>query len=317
MKKLLSILSLSILAMSNAQAQTIDTLKKIKESGSIVIGVRDSSSPFSYTPDGGANYVGYSVEICDKIASATQRKLGMPVLQRFYQPVVPATRITHLASGKIDLECGSTTNNIERQKVVSFGPTTFVTAARMIVKKSSGIVKFDDLKGKTVVSTSGTTSLRQLNELNTQRNLGITVVKGKDHAEGFSMVEAGRADAFVMDDILLASLAANSKNPDEFLIPEESLSVEPYSIVLRKDDPEFQAIVDQTIKNLFSSGDINRIYDKWFMQAIPPKEVRLRVPMSGALKAAVANPTKSGDPTAYASLPQNQRDAMKKKIARL
>jgi glutamate/aspartate transport system substrate-binding protein len=312
MKKLLIAMAVAGLALSTAQAQTSGTLKKIKDSGKIVIGVRDASIPFSYTPDG-KTYVGYSVDLCDKIASAAQRKLGMTELQRIYQPVTSATRIPLMANGTIDLECGSTTNNLDRQKQVSFAPTTFITANRLLAKKTSNVTKLDDLKGKTMVSTNGTTNLRQVNELNTQRNLGMTIMTGKDHGESFLMVETGRAVAFAMDDILLASLAANSKNPGDFMISSEALSVEPYGLMLRRDDPEFQAVADQAIKNVFSSGEIKRIYDKWFMTAIPPKNITLNIPMSGQLQAAVANPTNSGDPAAYAAVPQAQQDTMKKK----
>ncbi len=313
-KPLLVLAGIAALAVATtgAQAQSGGTLKKIKDSGKIVIGVRDASIPFSYTPDG-KTYVGYSVELCDKIASAAQRKLGMTELQRVYQPVTSATRIPLMANGTIDLECGSTTNNVDRQKQVSFAPTTFVTANRLLAKKSSNIAKLEDMKGKTLVSTNGTTNLRQVNELNTQRNLGMTIMTGKDHGESFLMVETGRAVAFAMDDILLASLAANSKTPGDYAITSEALSVEPYGIMLRKDDAEFQAVADQAIANVFSGGEIKRIYDKWFMQGIPPKGIVLNIPMSGQLQAAIAKPTNSGDPAAYAAVPAAQQQTMSKK----
>jgi glutamate/aspartate transport system substrate-binding protein len=313
-KHLLALASLTVLALAatGAQAQSSGTLKKIKDSGKIVIGVRDASIPFSYTPDG-KTYVGYSVELCDKIATATQRKLGLTEMQRVYQPVTSATRIPLMANGTIDLECGSTTNNLDRQKQVSFAPTTFVTANRLLAKKSSNVATLEDMKGKTLVSTNGTTNLRQVNELNTQRNLGMTIMTGKDHGESFLMVETGRAVAFAMDDILLASLAANSKSPADYSITTEALSVEPYGIMLRKDDAEFQAVADQAIGNVFSSGEIKRIYDKWFMQPIPPKNITLNIPMSGQLQAVVAKPTNSGDPSAYAAVPTAQQQTMSKK----
>jgi glutamate/aspartate transport system substrate-binding protein len=313
-KHLLALASLTVLviAATGAQAQSTGTLKKIKDSGKIVIGVRDASIPFSYTPDG-KTYVGYSVELCDKIATAVQRKLGLTEMQRVYQPVTSATRIPLMANGTIDLECGSTTNNLDRQKQVSFAPTTFVTANRLLAKKSSNVATLDDMKGKTLVSTNGTTNLRQVNELNTQRSLGMTIMTGKDHGESFLMVETGRAVAFAMDDILLASLAANSKSPADYSITSEALSVEPYGIMLRKDDPEFQAVADQAIANVFSSGDIKRIYDTWFMKPIPPKNITLNIPMSGQLQAVVAKPTNSGDPSAYAAVPSAQQQTMTKK----
>jgi glutamate/aspartate transport system substrate-binding protein len=311
MKKLW--LALSVLGVAfGAQAQDGGTLKKIKDSGKIVIGVRDASIPFSYTPDG-KTYVGYGVDICDKVASAVQRKLGLTEMQRIYQPVTSATRIPLMANGTIDLECGSTTNNADRQKQVSFAPTYFVTANRLLAKKSSNIAKLDDMKGKTIVSTNGTTNLRQINELNTQRNLGMTIMTAKDHAESFLMVETGRAVAFAMDDILLASLAANSKSPSDYAIAPEALSVEPYGIMLRKDDPAFKAVVDQAVKDIYASGEINKIYNKWFMSPIPPKGINLNIPMSPQLKQAIAKPTDSPDPAVYAAVPEAQKATGKKK----
>jgi glutamate/aspartate transport system substrate-binding protein len=298
-------------AATGVQAQT---LKKIKDSGKIVIGVRDASIPFSYLDDR-QNYIGYSVDICNRIATAVQKKLGLSEMQRVYQPVTSATRIPLMANGTIDLECGSTTNNLDRQKQVSFAPTTFVTANRLLAKKSSNITKLDDMKGKTIVSTNGTTNLRQITELNTQRNLGMTILTAKDHAEAFLMVETGRAVAFAMDDILLAGLAANSKSPGDYMIAPEALSVEPYGIMQRKDDPEFKEVVDGAVKSLMSGGDLEKIYNKWFMSPIPPKGVNMNVPMSGQLKAVIAKPTDSGDPAAYAAVPEAQKatSAPKKK----
>lgn len=311
MKKLL--IAMSVLAAAVAvHAQDGGALKRIKESGKIYIGVRDSSIPFSYTPDG-KSYVGYSVDLCDKIASAVQKKLGLAEMQRIYQPVTSATRIPLMANGTIQLECGSTTNNLDRQKQVSFAPTTFVTANRLLAKKSSNIQKLDDMKGKTIVSTNGTTNLRQINELNTQRNLGMTILTAKDHGEAFLMVETGRATAFAMDDILLAGLAANSKNPGDFEIAPEALSVEPYGIMEPKGDAEFKKVADDTIKQLMASGEIVKIYNKWFMSPIPPKGINMNTPMSAQLKHAIAHPTDSGDPAVYAAVPEAQKATSKKK----
>ncbi|MBX9868197.1 MAG: amino acid ABC transporter substrate-binding protein, partial [Burkholderiaceae bacterium] len=216
-----------------AQAQETGTLKKIKETGVITLGVRDSSIPFSYLDDK-QSYQGYSIDLCFKIVTAVQKQLGLTSLNVKLNPVTSATRIPLMANGTIDLECGSTTNNVERQKQVSFAPTTFVTANRILSKKSSNINSLADLKGKTVVSTSGTSNLKQLTTLNTDQNLGINIITAKDHAEAFLTVETGRAAAFVMDDILLASLAASSKSPSDYQISKEALSVEPYGIMLRK-----------------------------------------------------------------------------------
>lgn len=295
-----------------AQAQETGTLKKIKETGTITLGVRDSSIPFSYLDDK-QSYQGYSIDLCFKIVTAVQKHLGLSSLDVKLNPVTSATRIPLMANGTIDLECGSTTNNVERQKQVSFAPTTFVTANRILSKKSSNINSLADLKGKTVVSTSGTSNLKQLTTLNADQNLGINIITAKDHAEAFLTVETGRAAAFVMDDILLASLAASSKSPADYQISKEALSVEPYGIMLRKDDPAFKAVVDKAISNVLTSGDINRIYHKWFLQPIPPKGISLNWPISDQFKAAIAKPTDSGEPAAYAAVPEAQKAVLKKK----
>lgn len=295
-----------------AQAQDSGTLKKIKETGTITLGVRDSSIPFSYLDDK-QSYQGYSIDLCLKIVTAVQKHLGMSSLNVKMNPVTSATRIPLMANGTIDLECGSTTNNVERQKQVAFAPTTFVTANRILSKKSSGIKTLMDLKGKAVVSTSGTSNLKQLTQLNADQNLGINILPAKDHAEAFLMVETGRAVAWVMDDILLASQAANSKNPAEYEISKEALSVEPYGIMLRKDDAGFKKVVDTAIGSVLTSGDVNRIYHKWFMQPIPPKGIALNWPMTEQLKAVAAKPTDSGDPAAYAVVPEAQKAVLNKK----
>lgn len=313
--KLIKILALMLSAgaiAGAAQAQETGTLKKIKDTGTITLGVRDSSIPFSYLDDK-QSYQGYSIDLCMKIVSAVQKQLGLSSLNVKLNPVTSATRIPLMANGTIDLECGSTTNNVERQKQVAFAPTTFVTANRILAKKSSNIKTLADLKGKAVVSTSGTANLKQLTTLNADQNLGMNILPAKDHAEAFLMVETGRAVAFVMDDILLASLAANSKNPGEYEISKEALSVEPYGIMLRKDDPAFKKVVDTAIGNVLTSGDINRIYHKWFMQPIPPKGISLNWPVSEQLKAVMAKPTDSGEPSAYAAVPEAQKAVLKKK----
>ncbi|MBR7793266.1 transporter substrate-binding domain-containing protein [Undibacterium sp. FT147W] len=313
--KLLKVLALMLSAgviAGSAQAQETGTLKKIKDTGTITLGVRDSSIPFSYLDDK-QSYQGYSIDLCMKIVSAVQKQLGLSSLNVKLNPVTSATRIPLMANGTIDLECGSTTNNVERQKQVAFAPTTFVTANRILAKKSSNIKSLADLKGKSVVSTSGTANLKQLTTLNADQNLGINILPAKDHAEAFLMVETGRAVAFVMDDILLASLAANSKNPGEYEISKEALSVEPYGIMLRKDDTAFKKVVDTAISNVLTSGDVNRIYHKWFLQPIPPKGVSLNWPVSEQLKAVMAKPTDSGEPSAYAAVPEAQKAVLKKK----
>jgi glutamate/aspartate transport system substrate-binding protein len=281
-----------------AQAQETGTLKKIKDSGSITLGVRDSSIPFSYLDDK-QSYQGYSIDLCMKVVTAIQKQLGLAALNVKLNPVTSATRIPLMANGTIDLECGSTTNNLERQKQVAFAPTTFVTANRLLSKKSSNINSLADMKGKALVSTSGTSNLKQVTTLNAERNLGMNIMTAKDHAEAFLMVETGRAVAFAMDDILLASLAASSKSPGDYAITKEALSVEPYGIMMRRDDPAFKKAVDGAIEAVFKSGDINRIYAKWFQSPIPPKGISLNWPVSDQLKAVIAKPTDSGDPAAY------------------
>jgi glutamate/aspartate transport system substrate-binding protein len=281
-----------------AQAQESPTLKKIKDSGTITLGVRDSSIPFSYLDDK-QSYQGYSIDLCMKAVTALQKHLGLTQLNVKMNPVTSATRIPLMANGTIDLECGSTTNNVERQKQVAFAPTTFVSGNRLLAKKASNINSLNDLKGKTLVSTAGTTSMRQVTALNTEKNLGMNILSAKDHAEAFLMVETGRAVAFLMDDILLASLAATSKSPADYTITKEALQLEPYGIMMRRDDPGFKKVVDDAITGVFKSGEINRIYTKWFQSPIPPKGVNLNWPMSDQLKKIIAKPTDSGEPSAY------------------
>jgi len=282
---------------ANAQPLT-GTLKKIKDSGTITIGHRDTSIPFSYYDDK-QQVVGYAVDICMAIVDAVKANLKMPKIDVKYNPVTSATRIPLMANGTIDLECGSTTNNLERQKQVAFTITHFVTANRYVAKKSSNIKTLNDLKGKTVVSTSGTTNIKWATEENTKRKLGMNIIAAKDHAEAFLTVDTGRAVAFFMDDILLYSLVATSRNPGDWVIGSEAYTVEPYGIMLRRDDPDFKKVVDGAVRNLYKSGRINAIYEKWFLKPIPPKGVNLNVPMSAPFKKVVANPTDSGDPKDY------------------
>ncbi|MGE5093578.1 MAG: transporter substrate-binding domain-containing protein [Betaproteobacteria bacterium] len=274
------------------------TIKKLKDTGTITIGHRDASIPFSYY-DENQKPIGYAMDICHQIVEDVKKELNMPNLKVAYQLVTSANRIPLIANGTVDLECGSTTNNAERQKQVSFTNTHFITANRWVAKKSSNIHSLPDLKGKTIVSTAGTTNIKQITEINAQQNLGMNIISANGHPEAFQMVETGRAVAFVMDDILLYSLAASSRNPKDFEISKDALSVEPYGIMLRRDDPSFKKIVDASTANLYKSGKINAIYDKWFLKTIPPKNINLNVPMSDALKKVFQNPTDSPDPAAY------------------
>jgi glutamate/aspartate transport system substrate-binding protein len=289
--------AIGLAAPASAQELT-GTLQKIKDTGTITIGHRDSSVPFSYYDDK-QQVVGYAMDLCMKIVDAVKTELNMPDLKVALNPVTSATRIPLMANGTVDLECGSTTNNLERQKQVSFTITHFVTANRFVSKKDQTLKTVEDLKGKTIVSTAGTTNIKQINEINTAQNLGMRIIPAKDHAEAFLMVETDRAAAFVMDDILLASLAASAKDPSLYQISADALSVEPYGIMLRRDDPAFKKVADDAMTAVYKSGEINGIYDKWFTQAIPPRNINLNIPMGEEFKAVVANPTSSGDPADY------------------
>ena len=257
-------LALGVLAAPQVGHAQDGTLKKIKETGAITLGFRDSSIPFSYLDDN-QKPIGFAMDICYKIVDAVKKELKLSKLEVKLNPVTSATRIPLMANGTIDLECGSTTNNAERQKQVWFTNTHFLTASRFVSKKSSKINKIDDLKGKSVVSTSGTTNIKQLTEANAARNLGINIIPAKDHAEAFLMVETDRAVAFVMDDILLASLVAGSKKPAAYIISDDAFSKpEPYGIMLRKDDVAFKKVVDAATAALYKSPEGAKLYDKWF-----------------------------------------------------
>jgi glutamate/aspartate transport system substrate-binding protein len=286
-----------VTAPAGAQELT-GTLKKVKDTGAITLGHRESSVPFSYYDDK-QQVVGYAMDLCNRIVDAVKAELKLDKLEVKLNPVTSATRIPLMANGTVDLECGSTTNNIERQRQVSFTITHFVTANRFVSKKSANLKTIDDLKGKTIASTSGTTNIKQATEINAQKNLGMNILAAKDHAEAFLMVETGRAAAFVMDDILLYSLVAGSKAPGDYVISADALSVEPYGIMLRRDDPAFKKVVDGAMTAVYKSGAINAIYEKWFLKPIPPRNINLEVPISAAFKRVIANPTDSGDPTMY------------------
>lgn len=274
------------------------TLAKIKRTGSITLGVRDGSIPFSYLDDQ-QQYRGYAVDLCMKVVAALQQHLGVQ-LKVALNPVTSANRIPLMANGTIDLECGSTTNNAERQQQVAFAPTMFVIGNRLLSKKSSNIRTLDDMKGKTLVATAGTTTLKQMIMMNAERKLGMNIVVGKDHPESFLMLETGRAAAEANDDILLASQIASARNPGEYVISQQALSVEPYGIMMRRGDPAFKAVVDAALVQVYQSDEFAAIYRKWFQSPIPPKGINLNFPMSAQLKAAIAKPTDSPDPAAYA-----------------
>jgi glutamate/aspartate transport system substrate-binding protein len=285
----------------NAEEVT-GTLKKIKETGAITLGFRDSSIPFSYLDDS-QKPIGFAMDICYKIVEAVKKELKLAKLEVKLEPVTSSTRIPLLANGTIDLECGSTTNNADRLRQVSFTNTHFLTATRFVSKKSSKVNSIDELKGKSVVATSGTTNIKQLTEANAARNLGINIIPAKDHAEAFLMVETDRAVAFVMDDVLLASFVVGSKDPNGYVISRDAFSEpEPCAIMLRKDDPDFKKVADDATAELYRSPEGARLYDKWFMQKIPPKGLSLNVPIGAELKKAFVKPSDSPDPDFYKTI---------------
>ena len=275
------------------------TLAKIKRTGTITLGVRDGSIHFSYLDDK-QQYQGYSVDLCLKAVAAIEKHLGMSGVKVVMNPVTAANRIPLMANGTIDLECGSTTNNAERQKQVAFAPTMFVISNRLLVKKAPNIRSLADLKGKTLVATAGTTTLKQMTMLNNQRKLGMKIAVGKDHPESFLMLETGRAAAEANDDILLASQVATARNPGEYTILPEALSVEPYGIMMRRGDAAFKAVVDAALTQFYQSAEFSKTYAKWFTSPIPPRGINLNFPMPATLKTVIAKPTDSPDPAAYA-----------------
>lgn len=259
-----------------------DTLAKVRDSGRITLAYRESSVPFSYLENG--KPIGMTVEISQAVAEAVKKALNKPDLKVMWQAVTSQNRIPLLVNGTIDLECGSTTNNTVRAKEVGFAINHFYTGTRLLVKKSSGIRDYADLKGKTVAITTGTTNLQVLRKANAEQNWGLNIVMAKDHADGFLLVENDRAAAFGMDDILLYGLIANAKNPQDFQVVAQPLQVEPYACMLRKDDPQFKQLVDGVIGDMMKSGAFARLYDRWFMQPIPPKGAALGLAMSEQLQ---------------------------------
>ena len=264
-------------------AQAADTLSKIAESGKITLAYRESSVPFSYL-DGPGKPIGFSVELSNAVVEAVKKKLNKPNLQVALMPVTSQNRIPLITNGTIDLECGSTTNNTARSKDVAFAINHFYTGTRLLVKKSSKIKDYADLAKKTVASTTGTTNVLVMRKYNIEKNLGMNIVLGKDHADSFLLLESDRAVAFAMDDVLLFGLISNAKTPSDFEVVGESLQVEPYACMLPKDDPAFKKVVDDTFAAMMKSGEFEKLYDKWFMQPIPPKNLPLNLPMSPQLK---------------------------------
>lgn len=268
-----------------AFAQANDTLAKAKASGKVVMGVRESSAPLSYTL-GGGQFTGYHVELCQRILKAV-----LPGVSVEYVPVTSANRIPLVQNGTVDIECGSTTNNATRQKDVTFALTTYVTEVRTAVKAASKINSVADLDGKNVATTTGTTSVALLRKNKRAQNIKFNEVYGKDHADSFLLLESGRADAFVMDDNILAGLIAQSKSPKDFKIVGETLNIEPIAIMIRKDDPKFKKAVDDYIRGAIKAGEVDLLYKKWFMQPIPPKNTSVNLPMGKVLTGLLKTPS--------------------------
>ncbi len=286
-----AVVSLILVAVAApALSQDSGTLKKVKDSGSITLGIRESSYPLSYLDDK-QQPVGYHIDVCNRIVDAVKARLKLPALKLQHQAVTSQNRIPLVANGTVDLECGSTTNNEARQKQVAFAPTTFVTNVRMAVKKSSGITGLGQLGGKPVATTTGTTSVQLMRAHEKGKNIDFKEVYGKDHADAFLMLETDRAVAFVMDDNLLAGLIVSSKSPADYAIVGEVLNIEPIAIMLRKDDPAFKKLVDETVTGLMKSGDLDKLYARWFMSPIPPRNVSMNFPMSEQLKQLIKAPS--------------------------
>ena len=288
MKKHLLALAVLAAVSTGAQSQATDTIGKVKASGTITMGVRDSSGALSYTL-GDGQYTGFHVEVCGRIIADLEKAVGKKLTVK-YQPVTSQNRIPLVQNGTVDIECGSTTNNATRQKDVSFVVTTFVEEVRMAVKADSGISGIAQLNGKNVATTTGTTSVQTLRKNERATGVDFKEVYGKDHSDSFLLLESGRADAFVMDGAILAGNIATSKNPAGFKIVGETLSVEPIAIMIRKDDPAFKKLADDTVKGMMKSGEIAKLWDKWFMQPIPPKNTKVGYAASESTKAAWANP---------------------------
>jgi glutamate/aspartate transport system substrate-binding protein len=289
MKKHLMAFAVAALAAGSALAQANDTIAKVKASGVITMGVRDSSGGLSYTL-GDGKYAGFHVELCQRIIANLEKAIGKK-LEVKYLPVTSQNRIPLTQNGTVDIECGSTTNSAARQKDVAFVDTTYVEEVRIAVKANSGITSIAQLNGKTVATTTGTTSVQLLRKHERANGVNFNEVFGKDHADSFLLLESGRADAFVMDGQILAGNIATSKNPSDFKIVGEVLSVEPIAIMIRKDDPKFKKAVDDYIRGAIKAGEVNLLYTKWFMQPIPPKNTSVNLPMGQVLQGLLKNPS--------------------------
>ncbi|CAJ0884386.1 Glutamate/aspartate import solute-binding protein [Ralstonia sp. LMG 32965] len=282
--------SLSSFVPGTVLASSTPVLDRIRDTGAVRVAYRESSVPFSFY-DADKKPVGYAMDLCLRVVDKLRADLKRPDLKVQYVMVTPSTRMPAIMEGKADLECGSTTNNRERREKVAFTIPHYIAGIRMLVKTSSGIRKWDDLRGKTVVTTKGTTSVAELRKMNDVRVLNMTFLEAKDHAESFAMVETGKADAFAMDDVLLYGFRANTKTPSDYAVVGDMLTVEPYAIMLSKDDPEFKRLVDRAMTNIILDYDAEKLYKKWFQQPIPPRSAKLDIPMSFLLRDSFKYPS--------------------------
>ncbi|MFJ7885724.1 amino acid ABC transporter substrate-binding protein [Pseudomonas sp. NPDC096917] len=292
-KKLLALIVGACLCTAVQAEDLTGTLKKIKESGTVTLGYRDASLPFSYLNDD-QQPIGYSVELCKKIVDQIKVKVAEPNLKTEYVSVVAATRTPLLINGTIDLECGVTTNTVERQKQIGFLLTSYVASAKYAVKKSSGLTSVADLKGKAVVVITGGSGEWITKGLDRDKSLGLKILNAKDGGEAFLMLETGRAAAYINDDVQLMATIAQSRTPDAYTLLPDPMSAEPYAIGIRKNDPQFKTFADDVLRNIYSTGAIDPLYQKWFQQPIPPKNIVINLPMSEALKEAIAHPNDTG-----------------------
>ena len=286
-------LALCCVALSAGAEDLSGTLLKVKESGTLTLGYRESSVPFSYL-DAEGKPVGYAFEVCRAVGESVKKRLNMPDLKIRYQPVTSANRIPLIQNGTVDIECGSTTNSLVRQRQAAFGISYFGIQVSAAVNKNSGIRSFKDLDGKNVTVTAGTTSVALLKAYEKKEGIRTRLLMTKDFAESMQLVANGRADAFILDDVLLAGQIANLSNPDDFMILDASLSKEPYGPMFRKDDPQFKALVDETILEMIRSDRLAELYKTWFEKPIPPKNVNLAFPMNQATKDLFAHPNSDG-----------------------
>ena len=273
------------------EAPLTGTLNKVANAKSITLGYRDASVPFSYVGDHTGQPMGYSVDLASKIVERIKQKLELPDLQVKYNLVTSQTRIPLVQNGTVDLECGSTGVTAERMQQVAFSYGFIYVKGQLLTAKDSGIKRFADLRGKNVVTTAGTTNERFLKSYNVDHKIDMFVISAKDHGEAFQMLETGRAAAFYMDDALLYGERAKARDPHKWVVVGEEQSREIYSCMVRKDDPQFLALVNATLADLYKSGEINAIYDRWFQKPIPPKGLNLEFPMTSELKAIIAKPT--------------------------